>query len=122
MVRKRDFKYVVGKKYDGMMGRCYRKSDRSYKNYGEKGIRVCAAWIGSVELFRVWIQDQLKVMGVSEEEFTVKSKEIQLDRKDPNGHYTAENCRLVSAQKNSRNKRNRLKNEYMSAEGILVTI
>ena len=118
----KDFMYVSGKKYDGMMGRCYRPTDNSYKNYGAKGIRVCAAWITNIEEFRKWLRAQIKEMGMSEAEFVDRSNILQLDRKDPCGHYTPENCRMVSIQTNARNKKSRVRHEYVSVEGYVISV
>jgi hypothetical protein len=46
------FGYVSSKKYDGMFGRCYRKTDPSFPNYGGRGIRMCGEWIKDIETFR----------------------------------------------------------------------
>lgn len=32
--------------YQGMMDRCYNKNSKNYKNYGERGVRVCDRWLG----------------------------------------------------------------------------
>ena len=120
--RKISFGYATNKKYDGMMGRCYREADRSYKNYGGRGIRVCLAWITDIESFRNWVRAELLRLGITEEEFATNSKSLQLDRTDVNGHYTPENCRLVSPQKNGRNKRKSTRRLYETAEGITVVV
>lgn len=119
--RQKDFNYVTGKKYDGMMGRCYRESDRSYKNYGTKNIRVSESWIKDINTFRVWIVSELSRIGISLEDFTANSKYFQLDRINTDGHYTPSNCRLTGMQHNSRNKHNTIQ-EYISAEGNTVIV
>jgi hypothetical protein len=116
------FDYISGKKYDGMLGRCYRKNDGSFKLYGGRGIRVCLAWIEDIDVFRAWVREQLAELGVTEQEFAENSAKYQLDRHDCDGHYTPENCRFVSAQKNMRNTRNRERLEIVSAEGIKIAI
>lgn len=104
-MKKRDFKYVSGKKYDGMMGRCYRETDASYDNYGGSGIKVCSEWIEDIEKFRNWLKGELKRMNINEDEFIKNSRsKYILDRIDPEDHYTPRNCRLVNVQKSSRNK------------------
>jgi hypothetical protein len=119
--RKKDFNYITGKKYDGMMGRCYREGDTAYKNYGAKGIKVCEKWIIDLNNFRQWIVDYLKANNVSEETFVTNSKALQLDRIDPTGHYTPENCRLVGVQANSRNRKKIKNKTIVSAEGTKIT-
>ena len=122
-IRKKDFKRITNRKYDGMMGRCYRKTDRSYYNYGAKGIRVCADWIRDIENFRVWTLSILTEMGVSKEEFISNPLKYSLDRIDPTGHYTPINCRYVNAQTQSRNQINKNKNRCLiSAEGEEVSV
>jgi hypothetical protein len=119
-MRKKDFKYLVGKRYDGMMGRCYRESDRSYKSYGAKGIRVAESWIRDINCFTLWLIEELKNVEITIEEFTKNSRSIQLDRIDPRGHYTPINCRLVSPQANNRNRILNKGKTIVSAEGTIV--
>lgn len=115
------FNHVTGKKYDGMMGRCYRESDASYKNYGLKGIRVCTAWVQNIENFREWVKKELDKYNLTIDEFVSKSSYYQLDRIDHKGHYTPDNCRIVTIQENSRNKQNG-KRKYETAEGTIVEV
>lgn len=117
MGKKKDTNYYLNKKYDGMMGRCYRESDRSFKNYGAAGVRVCSEWIENINNFKKWIRSELARLNISEDFFTTNSKVIQLDRIDPGGHYTPDNCRLVSPQKNMRNTKRNKGKVIVSAEG-----
>lgn len=117
----KDFEYVSGKKYDGMLGRCYRKKDPSYANYGGRGIAVAEAWIKDIETFRAWLRAHLSDIGLSTDTFVSQSSKWQLDRIDPNGHYTANNCRICNGQENARNKRKK-RREVISAEGTVCTI
>jgi hypothetical protein len=116
MVRNKDLNYHIGKRYDGMMGRCYRETDRSYKTYGGRGIKVCSEWIQNIENFKVWMLYQLVLLGITADEFVKNTKNYQLDRINNNGHYTPTNCRLVSPQENARNK-GKPKRVIISAEG-----
>ena len=115
-------KHISGKKYDGLMGRCYRKSDSSYKNYGGRGIRVCSEWIHNIDNFRSWLDEELSSLDISVKDFRESPGNYQVDRIDVNGHYTPENCRLVDAQTNSRNRRNSNKRTVLSAEGEEICI
>lgn len=112
------FKYFADKKYDGMMGRCYRPGDRSFKNYGKRGIRVCSAWIKDIGAFRAWVMGELVRLGMTTKEF---DNRLQLDRINADGHYTPENCRLVSVQANSRNRRG-VNRFFVSAEGEKIAV
>ena len=122
MPKKKHLNYFAGKKYDGMMGRCYRETDTSYKNYGGKGIRVCSSWIKEIKKFREWFRKELENKNISEEDFVLNSRIYQLDRIDAFGHYSPENCRIVSAQENSRNQRNRKFVKIKSAEGEVIEV
>jgi len=121
MKKTKSFNYVVGRKYDGMMGRCYRESDRSYANYGGRGIGVCSKWIEDINNFKVWLMAELFKNGIMEVEFVKNSKIYQLDRIDVNGHYIPENCRIVNPQQNSRNKQTGMRT-VRSAEGTVHKI
>ncbi len=118
-VKGRDFIYVTGKKYDNMMGRCYRLTDSSYSNYGERGIKVCENWLIDISNFRVWVLEELNKIGISVEDFVKDSKYYQLDRIDNNGHYMPNNCRIVVVQTNVRNRRKTLK-QVVSSEGNII--
>lgn len=120
--RKKNFKYYTSKKYDGMMGRCYRESDRSYKTYGGRGIRVSSEWIRDINAFRVWMYEELTRIGVSIQEFEENSAKYQLDRIDIDGHYTAKNCRIINPQGNTRNRRCTVLKTITSAEGEEIKI
>jgi hypothetical protein len=121
-MKAKDFNYYSGKKYDGMMGRCYRERDASYKNYGGRGIKVCTKWVTDINEFRVWLLSQLDNLEVSLEEFVSNSRKYQLDRIDVEGHYTPDNCRLVSPQKNTRNRRCRVVRNITTAEGDVICL
>lgn len=120
-MKKKDFIYYSGKKYDGMMGRCYRTSDKSYKTYGSQGIRVCSEWIRNIESYRLWLLAELKKENISVEQFVKDASKMQVDRIDPKGHYTPENCRLSSPQLNMRNRSVSKGKLITSAEGETFT-
>lgn len=120
MKRIKDFNFVSGRKYDGMMGRCYRPKDISFKSYGKVGIRVCEAWIKNIESFRMWLRCHLMNVGIKEEDFIKNSKSYQLDRIEPIGHYTPDNCRITKPQLNSRNKKQSKGRTIISAEGTEI--
>lgn len=120
--RKKDFNYYTSKKYDGMMGRCYREKDRSFCNYGAKGIAVAGSWIRDISSFRDWFSNELIRIGLSVEDFVRDSKKYQLDRINSDGHYVPENCRLVSLQANMRNRKTTIVKEIVSAEGEKIKL
>lgn len=77
--------------WHGMHGRCKNPKDRSYRLYGGRGIKVCRRW-QSVENF-------IKDMGEK------PSMDHSLDRIDPNGDYSPENCRWSTYADQQSNKR-----------------
>lgn len=87
-----------------MMHRCYNPKDKSYKNYGGRGIKVSAEWHDP----SVFVQD----MGIRPEGLTI-------ERKDVNLGYSKENCIWASRQVQSRNTR---RNVYFEWLGRLLAL
>ena len=116
-MKRKDFNYLSGKKYDGMLGRCYRESDRSYSTYGARGIKVCSEWLRDINVFRAWLLRELNILNISLEDFILNSKKYQLERLDPDNHYIPSNCTITSPQKNTRNRRGIRNKVLISAEG-----
>lgn len=94
--------------YRAMMSRCYRKSTVGYKDYGARGISVCAKWKNNPEAFVSWLESNGYVKGTT-----------QIDRINNNGNYTPSNCRLVSRRDNLNNTR---KNVFIKVNGECMTI
>lgn len=74
-----------------MNKRCTDPRNRSYSLYGEKGIRVCDEW-ESLQVFINWaLQNGYK-------------EDLTIDRIDPTGNYTPDNCRWTDYTTQNRNK------------------
>lgn len=82
-----------------MIRRCYDSGDKNYEIYGGRGIAVCERWRESFENF-------LDDMGMRPDGHS-------LDRLNPDGDYTPDNCRWASVGTQANNKRNNFKLEYM---------
>jgi hypothetical protein len=81
--------YLVWK---AMIQRCEQPSCKSYKNYGARGITVCARWRNSLENF-------LADMGRR------PSPQHSIDRIDNDQGYFPENCRWSTRSEQRRNQR-----------------
>jgi hypothetical protein len=90
--------------WDKMLSRCYKKNDKGYHNYGERGIYVCDRW----KEFENFYAD----MGDKPEGLTI-------ERIDNDGPYSPENCRWATRQDQCNNLRKNLK---VTHEGITKTL
>lgn len=79
------------KVWRGMRSRCRVESDGAWRNYGGRGITVCAEW----DDFTVFLRD----MGLR------PSPAHDLDRIDNNAGYSKANCRWILHRGNVNNKR-----------------
>ena len=87
--------------------RCTVPSNPAYKDYGGRGIKVCARWLDSPEAF-------LADMGPK------PSPAHELDRYPNNdGNYEPGNCRWATRSENDRNRRN---NRLIECQGQTLTL
>jgi hypothetical protein len=81
-------------RWRGMMARCENPQHKAYKNYGGRGIRVCAEWHDPA-VFAAYLDE---VLGPCPEGHT-------LDRIETNGGYEPGNVRWLDWPSQHRNKR-----------------
>ena len=82
------------KRWTAIKRRCYDKRCVNYKNYGGRGIKVCDEWLNSFQSFYDWSVAN----GFADS--------LTLDRIDVNGNYEPNNCRWVTIEVQSNNRRN----------------
>jgi len=82
-----------------MKKRCYNPNSYDYHNYGGRGIIVCDRWIHSFSNF-------YNDMG------NKPFPKAQIDREVNDGNYEPDNCKWVTNEENSHNKRNNAVNWF----------
>lgn len=81
--------------YHSMKSRCGNPNDPNYRGYGAKGVSVCKEWLDNPDQFAADMGD--------------RPDKHTLDRIDPYGNYTPQNCRWATAKTQSNNQRSREK-------------
>lgn len=89
-----------------LISRCNNKNDRSFNDYGGRGISVCGSWINSFEQF-------LSDMGQR------PSSKHSIDRINNDGNYEPSNCRWATRKVQANNCR---KNHVVTYRGEKYTI
>lgn len=98
--------------YYAMLYRCHpkRSNNPKYSNYAGRSISVCEEWQDSFLTFYNWCYDNGWRKG------------LEIDRKDNNGNYTPENCRIVEKITNTNNRRNTLWTIYRGEKRLVKEV
>lgn len=80
-----------------MRERCANQGHPFWKNYGGKGVVVCAEW-QSFPAFEEWAMAN----GYFHDASLPHGDRLSIDRIDPCGNYEPANCRFVACRENSR--------------------
>jgi hypothetical protein len=100
--KKDKLKYIhrIRNIYYLMKQRCYNPKDDRYKNYGERGIKICDEWLNDINSFINWsLNNGYK-------------PNLEIDRIDNDKGYSPENCRWVDDYVQANNTTRVLKIEY----------
>lgn len=92
-----------------MVQRCTNQRNKSYQDYGARGITVCDEWRGENGFinFYKWALENEYESG------------LEIDRINNDGNYGPENCRWVTREIQANNKRN---NIWIEHKGIKKTV
>lgn len=83
--------------------RCYMPNNTSYHNYGGRGITICEEWLNDFNAFIKWAEDHGWRKG------------LDIDRRENDGPYSPDNCRIVPRKTNLRNTR---RNRSITIDGV----
>jgi hypothetical protein len=93
--------------WNRMRERCYRTKDKSYQDYGKRGITVCEEWKRDFKAFYEWAMAN----GYTDD--------LTIDRINVNGNYDPSNCRWITKKEQSCNTR---KSHFITYGGKTQTI
>ncbi len=79
--------------WKNILRRCNNPNDKSYKDYGARGIKMCDLWADNALYFIRWAM------------CNGYKKDLEIDRVDSLRDYEPGNCRFVNRQTNVNNKR-----------------
>lgn len=77
--------------WSDMKQRCFNPNNQRYDRYGERGITVCSEWMDYIPFMNWALENGY-------------SKDLTLDRKNPEGDYNSGNCRWTDKSVQSANQ------------------
>lgn len=83
--------------WKNMKQRCYNHENKSYKNYGARGIKICQRWLDSYDNFVADMGD--------------KPQGHSIDRINNDGDYEPDNCRWSNYTQQNYNQRKQSNNK-----------
>lgn len=92
--------------WEKIKARCNNPNEKSYKNYGGRGIKICEEWLDYIS-FRDWAKEN------------GYEAQLTIDRIDNNLGYFPGNCRWVTNAENQKNKRN---TRFVTFRGKIKTL
>ena len=92
--------------FNKMKNRCYNDTNKDYRFYGGKGIKVCTDWMKNPCNFEMWAFEN-----------GYKSN-LTIDRIDSSKNYSPENCRWITREDNARYKSSTI---VIEVDGIQLT-
>jgi hypothetical protein len=93
----------------GILRRCYNKNQRSFNNYGLRGITVCDNWKDFKNFYDWAIANGYK-------------DGLSIERINVNGNYCPENCTWITMKEQAKNKTNNIWVEYNGKSLILKDV
>ncbi|MGU3372802.1 hypothetical protein [Bacillus mycoides] len=90
-----------------MIDRCNNRENKSFKDYGARGIQVTREWLEDFMIFREWALKNGYKEGLS------------IDRIDAEKGYYPDNCRWVTRDVQANNKRSNILINYKGREQTL---
>ena len=96
--------------WQGMRQRCNNPNDQAYKNYGERGIKVCPEW-NNIDTGYITFKEWALANGYVDN--------LTIDRIDIDFGYFPENCRWVDYKLQENNRRN---NHYVQIGKYIFSV
>jgi len=91
----------------GMKKRCYKETNKSFKRYGARGIKVCDRWLNK-DGYKNFLEDMGR-----------RPEGLSLDRTDNDKGYSPSNCRWATAKQQANN---RSSNVLLEVDGKVLSI